>query len=46
MSMHEAICPMCGAINHADADTCWRCLGEVHGVVRAVAGRTGEPTTG
>ena len=22
MSMHEVICPTCGAINHAEADTC------------------------
>lgn len=30
MSMHEVICPTCGAINHAEADTCWRCLAQVH----------------
>ena len=30
MSMREKICPTCGAINHADADACWRCLAEVH----------------
>jgi ribosomal protein L40E len=29
MSMREAICSTCGAINHADAPTCWRCLAEV-----------------
>ena len=28
--MHEVICPTCGAINHAEADTCWRCLAQVH----------------
>ena len=30
MSMHEVICPTCGAINHAEADTCWRCLAQLH----------------
>lgn len=30
MSMREAICPTCGAINQRDAETCWRCLAEVH----------------
>jgi acetone carboxylase gamma subunit len=30
MSMHEVICPTCGAINHAEADTCWRCLAQVY----------------
>jgi acetone carboxylase gamma subunit len=29
MSMHEVICPSCGAINHAEVDTCWRCLAQV-----------------
>lgn len=27
--MHEVICPSCGAINHAEVDTCWRCLAQV-----------------
>jgi hypothetical protein len=30
MSMHEVICPTCGAINQADADDCWRCLAALH----------------
>jgi ribosomal protein L40E len=30
MSMHEVICPTCGAINHAEADTCWRCLAQLY----------------
>jgi hypothetical protein len=35
MSMREVICPTCGAINHADADTCWRCLAEVRPAAKA-----------
>jgi predicted amidophosphoribosyltransferase len=45
MSMHEVICPTCGAINHADGDTCWRCLAEVHPVVRRVGEKTPDAAT-
>jgi ribosomal protein L40E len=45
MSMHEAICPTCGAINHADGDTCWRCLAEVHPAARPAAARTADAAT-
>lgn len=24
--MREQMCPYCGAINHLNADACWRCL--------------------
>lgn len=43
MSMHEVICPTCGAINHADTDTCWRCLAEVQPGVQPAAARTVDP---
>jgi hypothetical protein len=37
MSMHEVICATCGAINQADAETCWRCLAAVHEAPAAAA---------
>ena len=46
--MREVICPTCGAINHADAESCWRCLAEVHPAaaetVTAPAARTSRST--
>ncbi len=44
MSMHEVICPTCGAINHAASDTCWRCLAEVHLDAPAVPHAAGAST--
>ena len=26
MNALECVCEECGAINHEDAETCWRCL--------------------
>jgi hypothetical protein len=44
MSMHEVICPTCGAINQAEADDCWRCLAALH--TGSVAASALEATSG
>lgn len=45
--MREVICPTCGAINHADSDTCWRCLAAVPATrpAAASAGREHQPSS-
>ena len=45
MSMHEAICSTCGAINHGDAHICWRCLGEVRPAIEPANARSARTIT-